>query len=114
MPARDSLRTCGAHGAARCRAGLDLAAILQFVLAVNDHHIAGLNSGGDAYIVAGSLRRSDRPGLCHIARRDNVDVNALRPALNRGGWNYRRAALWVSQRMHVGEMGGGELSSLRF
>src|SRR2546422_5134899 len=44
MPARDSLRTCGAHGAARCRAGLDLAAILQFVLAVNDNHIAGLRS----------------------------------------------------------------------
>src|SRR2546427_5013047 len=103
MPATGSLRTRGAYRAARCRAGLDLTAVLQFVLAVNDNHIAGLNSGGDAYIVAGSLRRSDRPGLCHIARRDNVDVNALRPALNRGGWDYTSYAVCVHQQMQVFE-----------
>src|SRR5260370_42450838 len=104
MPGTGSLRTRGAHGAARCRASLDLTAVLQLVLAVNDHHIAGLNSGGDAHIVGGSLRWSDRPGLRHIARRDNVDVNALRPALDCGGvsdfgagaWLYRCRELWRS------------------
>src|SRR5712692_690450 len=111
MPATGSLRTRGAHGAARCRAGLDLAAVLQFVLAVNDNHIAGLNSGGDAHIVAGSLRRSDRPGLRHIARRDNVDVNTLRPALNRGGRNYRHAALGVHQQVHVDKLVGEQFIS---
>src|SRR5712664_755310 len=114
MPATGSLRTRGAYGAARCCAGLDLAAVLQFVLAVNDNHIAGLNSGGDAYIVAGSLRRSDRPSLRHIARRDNVDVNALRPALNRGGWNYRHAALGLHQQVHVDELVGEQFISFVF
>src|SRR5713101_2799121 len=101
--------TCGIR--AGRGAGIDLGAILQFVLAVYDHEVIGINAGAQADAVAGSLRDGDGINLCGVVLGnrvfgDGIDVSALRAALDSSGGNDGEIVLGIDQEVHIDKLIG--------
>src|ERR1700730_14538454 len=54
----------------------------EFVLAVDDHLLTGLQSAVDQSLIVFGLRNLDRPHLDGFIRLDDIGVSSLRPALH--------------------------------
>ena len=106
---RSTLR-CGLDGCSSrstsCGSGIrnDLAVVLKLVLAINHDHITRVETGADTDIVASGLGDRNHPNLHGVAARDNVDIRALRSALNRCGGNNDDIVLGVDEHMDVDEL----------
>ena len=87
--------------AARGSTGFDLAAVLQLVLAINDHRVSGLHSAADAHGIPRRKGHSDRDYFHRVVWLRCKDVRALRPALN------RRVPLGLSRKSTVSSEPGG-------
>src|SRR5258708_15137191 len=58
-------------------AGIDLSPILQFVLAIDDHNITGIQTCAQANAVAGCLRDGHDANLRGVVGTGGIDVSSL-------------------------------------
>src|SRR5713226_230770 len=86
---------------AGCGAGIDLGPILQFVLAIDDHEVIGIQAGAQTDAVASSLRDGDDANFGGVAVGDGVDVGALGTALNGRRRNDSEIVLDVNEQMDI-------------
>src|ERR1700730_12121137 len=102
------LLTGSVRRASRRCVSFDLAAVLQLVLTICDHDISRLKSRADSYRVARGERDRDRLDLYGIVFLHQIDIRALRAALNRGSGHNRDVALRVHQEVNVHKLVGKE------
>ncbi len=92
-------RIAGGH-----RARNDFAAVLQFVLTVGDDDVPLLQAGGKAGSVTSGLRDRNGANADDISLTHEINVGALRAALNSGYRNEREIFARVYEQMDVDEL----------
>src|SRR5260370_340018 len=100
-------------GAARSRSGAsgrrnDFAAILQLVLAIDNHDIARIQPIGQANAVACGQRDSDGMNFHLVVVADRIDVRSLWAALNSWCRNDGQIVPGVHEKVHIHELIGEE------
>ncbi len=83
-----------------------MAAVLQLVLAINHHGVAGIQPGAYTNVVVGGLRDGDIVNFRGVGAIHHVNVGALRAALYRRGGHDGQIFLGVHQQVHVDELIG--------
>ncbi len=86
------------------RARNDFAAVLQFVLPVGDDDVPLLQAGGKAGSVTRGLRDRNGTNADDISLTDEINVGALRAALDRGYRNEREIFARVHEQMDVDKL----------
>src|ERR1700676_4820049 len=89
-------------------AGFNLAAVLQLVLAVNDHGVTRLESLADAHGVTRRKGQRDLLDFHGMVWQRQIDVGALRPALDGRRRNDGDVTFGVHQKMNIYELVGEE------
>src|SRR6267378_62396 len=82
-------------------AGIDLGAILQFVLAIDNDDVAGIQSRVQTGAVASCLGDGDGANLRGVVAAGGVDINPLGTALNGGHRNDGEIAFGVHEKVYV-------------
>src|SRR5581483_9446265 len=83
---------------------LNLAALLQLVLAIGDHHVARSNSAGDIRHVLLREGDSDRTNIGVVIGLRHKNVGALRTALNGGGRDHRAVLANLQKEVDIDEL----------
>src|SRR5205807_1548369 len=91
---------CVSHGR------VDLAAVLELVLAFNDYELAATYAAAQPNAIAGGLRDSDRTDCDRVVAGYGIDVGSLRPTLDRRSGNNREIVHGVHEQVHVYELIG--------
>src|SRR6266446_4848474 len=89
-------------------AGIDLGAVLQFVLAIDNDDVAGIQSRVQTDAVASCLRNSDGANLRCAVAAGSVDISSLGAALNGGDRNDNEITFGVHEKVYVDELVGEE------
>src|SRR5258708_12788670 len=84
--------------------GIDLSPILEFVLAIDDHNITGIQTCAQANAVAGCLRDGHDANLRGVVGTGGIDVSSLGTALNGSGGNVGELLLVVNEKVDVDEL----------
>ena len=102
---------CGCAAAAvasSSHGGVDFAAVLKLVLAVNDDDVSCIDAAAQANTVAGGLSDANRTDFDGVIAAHGVDIRSLRSALD--GWrgHDREIVLGVDEQVHVHKLIGKE------
>jgi hypothetical protein len=99
-------------GAATCTiraargAGINFGAILQFVQAVYNHGVSGIQAGAQADTVASGLRDGHDSNLRGVVGIGGINVSSLGTALNGRGGNDGEVALGIDEKVDIDELIG--------
>src|SRR3984893_3880072 len=101
-------------GAAACGiragrgAGINFGAILQFVQAVNNHAVSGIQAGAQADTVASGLCDGYNSNLRGVVGIGGINVSSLGTALNGRGGNDGEVVLGVDEKVDIDKLIGEE------
>src|ERR1700682_227610 len=95
----------GAIRAAR-GAGINFGAILQFVQAVYNHEVAGIQAGAQADAVASSLRNGHDSNLRGVVGIGGINVSSLGTALNGRGGNDGEVVFDIDEKVGIDKLIG--------
>jgi hypothetical protein len=87
---------------------MTLVPLLQFILAIDDNDIAGLETSTDADCGAGGLRYGAVVNFDGVVVSYDVDVSTIGATLKCSKWNQAEVALGIHEQVRVNELIGKE------